>query len=398
MNLNDVKALDAQYFMNTFGDRGELYFTHGRGTKLYGNDGREYTDFFAGIAVNSLGYGHPAFLDAVKAQMDRLIHISNYYYNEPQTLLSERLAKATGIGRAFFGNSGGEANECAVKLARKYFKARNKRRYEVISLINSFHGRTLAMTAATGQPHYQEPYDPLPAGFVNVPAGDIAALEDAITPHTAAVMLETIQCEGGVIELGGDYLRQVAELCRLNGLLFIVDEVQTGVGRTGKLFSFEHFGIEPDILTTAKALGGGIPIGAALAREEVASAFEPGDHGSTFGGNPLACAAGLAVLNILENEGLVARCAETGEAFKAKLMKLKQTHAAVTDVRGRGLMLGVQFVPDVHAKDVVKSLARAGFIAGAAGMNTLRLAPPFTISTGEVDGLCAALDTILSEA
>jgi acetylornithine/N-succinyldiaminopimelate aminotransferase len=397
MTIEQVKALDGKYYMNTFGDRGELYFTHGLGTKLYGCDGREYTDFFSGIAVNSLGYGHPAFLSAVKAQLDRLIHCSNYYYNEPQALLAERLVNATCADRVFFGNSGGEANECAAKLARKYFKVRNKRRFEIISLKNSFHGRTLAMTAATGQPHYQEPYDPLPAGFVNIAAGDIELLENAITPHTAAVLLETIQCEGGILELTPEYIRQVAELCRLNGLLLIVDEVQTGMGRTGKLFSYEHFGVEPDIFTAAKALGGGIPIGAALARQEVAEAFAPGDHGSTFGGNPLACAAGLAVMDIMEKEGLVARCAAAGEAFKAKLRDIAAGRDCVVDVRGRGLMLGVQLAEEVHVKDIVKKLAGEGFIAGAAGFNTLRIAPPFTVSAGEIDALCAALGKLLTE-
>jgi acetylornithine aminotransferase/acetylornithine/N-succinyldiaminopimelate aminotransferase len=398
MNIEEIKALDAQYYMNTFGNRGDIYFTRGLGTKLYDQNGREYTDFFGGIAVNSLGYGHPAYLAAVKAQLDKLIHISNYYYNEPQALLAEMLVKKTCADRVFFGNSGGEANECAAKLARKYFKVRNKHRYEIISLKDSFHGRTLAMTAATGQEHYQEPYAPLPAGFINITAGDISLLENSVTPYTAAVLLETIQCEGGVKELDAGYIRQVADLCRINGLLLIVDEVQTGIGRTGKLFSHEHFGIEPDIFTAAKALGGGIPIGAALARQEVAEAFMPGDHGSTFGGNPLACAAGLAMLDILEKEGLIAKCAETGASFKAKLLELKAKHSAIMDVRGQGLMLGVQLVQELPVKAVIKKLAQAGFVTGAANYNTLRFAPPFTISNAEIDGLCAVLDKILSEA
>lgn len=397
MTINEIMELDSKYFMNTSGSRYDVYFTHGKGTKLYDPDGREYTDFFTGIAVNSLGYGHPAYIEAVKAQLDKLIHFSNYFYNEPQALLSEKLVNATCADKVFYSNSGGEANEGAVKLARKYFKDRNKNRYEVISLKNSFHGRTLAMVAATGQERYQKPYEPLPTGFVNIPAGDIDALEAAITSHTGAVLLETIQGEGGIIEMPAGYLKQVAELCQINGLLLILDEVQTGVGRTGKLFSYEHFGIEPDIFTSAKALGGGIPIGAILAKAEVAAAFTPGDHGTTFGGNPLACAAGLAVLNILESEGLIEKCAATGVYFKAKLNELKAKHSCITDVRGMGLMLGVELEEAIHAKDVVKTALHRGYVLNAAGCNTVRLVPPFTISHEEIDGLCTTLDQILSE-
>lgn len=397
MKTDEIIALDSKYFFDLYGARTDVYFTHGKGTKLYGNDGREYTDLFAGIAVNSLGYGHPGYLAAVKAQLDKLIHISNFYYNEPQALLAEKLARATCADRVFFMNSGAEANEGAVKLVRKYFKARNKNRWEIISLKNSFHGRTLAMVAATGQEKYQKPYEPLPAGFINIPGGDIEALESAVTNRTAAVLMETIQCEGGVIEFSTEYIRDVSELCRINGMLFVLDEVQTGVGRTGKLFSHEHFGVEPDIFTCAKALGGGIPIGAFLAKEEVASAFEHGDHGTTFGGNPLACAAGVAVLDILEKEGLIDACARTGAYFKEKLAGLKAKHSCIADVRGRGLMLGVELAEEVTAGDIVKKALYAGYVVGTSGHNTLRLAPPFTITRGEIDGFCAALDRILSE-
>jgi acetylornithine aminotransferase/acetylornithine/N-succinyldiaminopimelate aminotransferase len=398
MTIEEIKALDSKYYMNTFGDRGDVYFTHGKGTKLYDQDGREYADFFGGIAVNSLGYGYPSFIKAVEAQLEKLIHFSNYFYNEPQALLAQKLVNASCADKVFFCNSGGEANEGAAKLARKYFKARNKNRYEIISLKNSFHGRTLAMVAATGQEKYQKPFEPLPAGFVNIPAGDIELLESSITPRTAAVLLETIQGEGGIIELSQEYIQQAAELCKLNGLLLILDEVQTGVGRTGKLFSYEHFGVEPDIFTCAKALGGGIPIGAFLAREEVASAFEPGDHGTTFGGNPLACAAGLAVMDAVQKDGLVEKCAETGTYFKTKLLDLKAKHGCVADARGRGLMLGLELVENVRVKDVVHKLLDAGYVANYCGHNTVRIVPPFIISRAEIDGFCAALDHILSEA
>ncbi len=397
MTINEIKSLDSKYYMNTSGDRGDVYFTHGSGTKLFDSQGRRYTDFFTGIAVSSLGHGHPKFLEAVKAQLDKLIHVSNYYYNEPQALLAEQLVTSTCADRVFFGNTGAEANEGAVKLARKYHKARNKNRYEVISLVNSFHGRTLAMVAATGQEKYQKPYEPLPTGFVNVPAGDIDALENAITNHTAAVLLETIQGEGGVIELGSEYLQQVADLCKINGVLLILDEVQTGIGRTGKLFSYEHFGIEPDIFTAAKALGGGIPIGAILAKEEVAAAFTPGDHGTTFGGNPLACAAGLAVMSILKEEGLIEQCAANGGYFSNRLLELKAGQPAVADVRGLGLMLGIELDGAVQVKNVAKHALHHGYVVGTANHNTLRFLPPFTITREEIDGLCDTLDRILAE-
>ncbi len=396
MTYEEVKALDDQYYMNTYGPRMEVLFTHGEGCTLYDADGRAYTDFMAGIAVNLLGYNHPGFVKAVSGQLTKLPHCSNYFYNEPQATLAAKLVQASCADRVFFANSGGEANEGAVKLARKYFSARGEGRYEVISLKNSFHGRTLAMTAATGQERFHLPYSPLPAGFVNVPAGDIALVEAAINDHTAAVLLETIQGEGGILELGGEYLRDVEALCRAHGLLLIVDEVQTGMGRTGKLFSFEHFGIEPDIFTLAKGLGGGIPIGAVLAKEAVC-AFTPGDHGTTFGGNPLACAAGLAVLDALEQEGLTQRAADLGTYFKGKLQAIAARHAVVADVRGMGLMLGMEFAERLHAKDVMHELLHRGFATVYAGANTLRFLPPLIVSPAQIDALCDTLNQLLSE-
>ena len=394
MTLEQIAALDAKYYMNTFGHRPDVCFIQGKGTKLYDTDGREYTDFFAGIAVSSLGHGYPSYIKAVKAQLDKLLHISNYYYNEPQALLAQRLVDATCADRVFFANSGSEANEGAMKLVRKYFKERNKNRYEVISLKNSFHGRTLAMVAATGQEKYQKPYEPLPQGFVNIPAGDIELLEAAINHHTAAVLLETIQGEGGIIEMPEGYLKAVQELCQINGLLLVIDEVQTGMGRTGKLFSYEHYGIEPDIFTAAKALGGGIPIGAVLAKESVA-AFSPGDHGTTFGGGPLACAAGLAVMDALQNDGLIEKCAVTGEYFKHKLAELMHRHSCIVDVRGKGLMLGMELADHVPGKDIVTAALQRGYVINCAGSNTLRFVPPFIITNSEIDGLCAILDDII---
>lgn len=397
MDYAQIAALDDQYYLHAFGHRADVCFTRGCGTKLYDTEGREYTDFFTGIAVSALGHGYPAYIQTVKAQLDKLIHACNYFYNEPQAQLAQRLVEATVADRVFFSNSGGEANEGAVKLVRKYFKMRNKNRYEVLSLDNSFHGRTLAMAAATGQPKYQKPYTPLPEGFRNVAAGDLNALEEAIGPRTAAILIETIQGEGGIIEFSQEYLLGVQELCRLNGLLLIVDEVQTGMGRTGKLFSYEHFGLEPDIFTSAKALAGGIPLGAVLARGEAAEAFEPGDHGTTFGGGPLACAAGIAVMDALRNDGLLERCAVMGPLLKAKLQALQAKHPCIIEVRGRGLMLGMELAPQLPAKDVWNKLLSAGFVTGTANHNTLRILPSFLITESEIDGLCATLDRLLPE-
>ena len=396
MTYEEAKELDSQYYMNTYGPRMEALFTHGQGCTLYGADGKTYTDFLAGIAVNLLGYNHPGFVKAVSEQLAKLPHCSNYFYSEPQARLAQRLVELSPADRVFFANSGGEANEGAVKLARRYFHGRGEDRYEVISLTNSFHGRTLAMVAATGQERFQVPYAPLPAGFTNIAAGDIDALRAAVNPHTAAILLETIQGEGGIVELGREYLQAVAALCKEQGLLLIIDEVQTGMGRTGKLFSFQHFGIEPDIFTLAKGLGGGIPIGAILAKESVA-AFGPSDHGTTFGGNPLACAAGLAVLDAIEAEGLTERAAELGGYFKGKLNAIAGQYTFVKEVRGMGLMLGMELDEAVHAKDIMVELLRRGYVIVYANRNTLRFLPPLIISRGEIDGLCAALNSILSE-
>ena len=397
MNINDVINLDAKYYMNTFGLRMDACFVRGEGCTLYDTEGKAYTDFLAGIAVNLLGYGHPAFTKALHTQVDKLLHVSNYFYNEPQTLLAQKLVQNSCADRVFFSNSGSEANEGAVKLARKYFRERNKNRYEIISLKNSFHGRTLAMVAATGQEKYQKPYEPLPAGFVNVDAGDVNLLEAAINSRTAAVFLETIQGEGGIIEMPDGYIQQVAELCHDNGLLLIIDEIQTGMGRTGKLFSYEQFGVEPDIFTVAKALGNGVPVGAFLAKEEIAAAFTPGDHGTTFGGNPLACAAGLAVFDAIEQEGLLQKCVEAGAYLKDALNKLMGKYSFIKDVRGMGLMLGLELDGAIHAKDMMKQILHAGFVVNYVNHNTLRFVPPLIVSHGEIDNLVAALDSIFAE-
>ena len=396
MKLDEIRALDQQYFMNTFGQRMPVAFDHGAGVKLYDTEGREYTDFFAGIAVNSLGYAHPKIVAAMTEQVAKVCHTSNLYYVEPQAKLAKLLVENTFADKVFFGNSGAEANEGCIKLACKYFYEKGEDRWEIISASNSFHGRTLATIAATGQAKYQKPYKPLlPQGIVNVPFNDLDAIKAAVTPHTAAVMLEVIQAEGGVIEGTKEYIRGVRALCDELGILLIIDEVQTGMGRCGRLFAHELYGIEPDIMSAAKALGNGMPIGAVLARAEIAAAFHPGDHGSTFGGNALACATGLAVLTTMLEEDIPGRAAKTGAYLKAALQKLAEKKNAIVDVRGQGLLVGVQLDDKHPAGDAVRALLEKGYVTGTAAGNVLRLLPPLIITEADCDGLVAALDEVL---
>lgn len=396
MHVNEIKALDQQYFMNTFGERLPVAFDHGKGVKLYDTEGKEYTDFFAGIATNSLGYAHPKVTSAMMEQVQKVCHTSNLYYVEPQAKLAKLIVENTFADKVFFGNSGAEANEGCIKLACKYFYEKGEDRWEIITASNSFHGRTLATIAATGQPKYQKPYKPLlPQGIVNVPFNDLAAIRDAVTPHTAAVMLEVIQAEGGVIPGTQEYIRGVRALCDELGILMIVDEVQTGMGRCGKLFAHEFYDIVPDIMSAAKALGNGMPIGAVLAKGEIADAFHPGDHGSTFGGNALACAAGYAVLSTMLDEKIPEKAAQTGAYLKNKLKETLKDKKAVVDVRGAGLLLGIQLGSEIAAGDVVKALLAKGFVTGTAAGNVLRLLPPLIIEKEDCDALAAALAEVL---
>lgn len=396
MHVNEIKALDQQYFMNTFGERLPVAFDHGKGVKLYDTEGKEYTDFFAGIATNSLGYAHPKVTSAMMEQVQKVCHTSNLYYVEPQAKLAKLIVENTFADKVFFGNSGAEANEGCIKLACKYFYEKGEDRWEIITASNSFHGRTLATIAATGQPKYQKPYKPLlPQGIVNVPFNDLAAIRDAATPHTAAVMLEVIQAEGGVIPGTQEYICGVRALCDELGILMIVDEVQTGMGRCGKLFAHELYGIVPDIMSAAKALGNGMPIGAVLAKGEIADAFHPGDHGSTFGGNALACAAGYAVLSTMLDEKIPEKAAQTGAYLKNKLKETLKDKKAVVDVRGAGLLLGIQLGSEIAAGDVVKALLAKGFVTGTAAGNVLRLLPPLIIEKEDCDALAAALAEVL---
>lgn len=397
MQLQQIMDLDQKYYMNTFGARFPVCFERGEGCTLYDTCGKPYTDFLAGIAVNALGYNHPALVDAVCSQVKKLTHCSNYFYIESQSLLAQKLVEAGPLDKAFFANSGAEANEGAIKLARKYFYEKGQDKYEIIAMRQSFHGRTMATLSATGQPKYHEPYKPGVPGFVHVPYNDADAVENAINSHSAAVLMEVIQGEGGVLPADKSYIKSVRSLCDQHGLLLIIDEIQTGMGRTGKLFAFEHYGITPDIVTLAKALGGGIPIGAFLATEKVAAAFRPGDHGTTFGGNPLACSAGLAVLHELLDNGLVEKSAKTGAFFKESLQELAAKHPnALSAVRGKGLMLGAELRSPLIAKKIAAACLEKGFVVGTAGQNTLRFVPPLIIQEQDITRLVTILDALLS--
>lgn len=399
MNLHEIMELDQQYYMNTFGARTPVAFEKGQGMTLTALDGGVYTDYLGGIAVNALGYGHPALTQAVVEQARRLMHCSNLYYIEKQAelaqMLVDQIGGPCGLTKVFFGNSGAEANEGALKLARAYFYKQGIQRYEVISAKNSFHGRTLATVAATGQSKYQAPYHPLTPGFINVEYNSMPAILNALTGHTAAILLEVIQGEGGVIEADPEYLAQVSALCREKGLLLIVDEVQTGMGRTGKPLAIQHYGLKPHIVTLAKALGGGIPIGAVMAQEEVARAFVPGDHGSTFGGNPLACAAGVAVVTEIMKPGFLDNVCAMGAALKQSLESLKARHGCILDVRGKGLLLGLELDAAIDGKAIVQRMFEHRLLINCAAHNTLRFAPPLIIGEKEIQLLTDTLDKVL---
>lgn len=394
--LDRIIRNDKAYYMNTFGDRLPVAFTCGEGMKLYDDKGEVYYDFLGGIAVNAIGHSHPYFKEALKNQLDKLVHTSSLYYIENQAELAKKLVESTCADKAFFCNSGAEANEGAFKLAKIYFYKKGIERYEIISLDHSFHGRTLATVAATGQEHYQKPYKPLTPGFSQITPNDFEAVEAAITDKTAAIIIELIQGESGVHPMDVEYAHKLRALCDEKGILLIVDEVQTGMGRTGKLFAHELYGIEPDIFTCAKALGGGIPIGAVCAKAEVAAAFEPGDHGTTFGGNPFSTAAGLAVFEIFEKEGLVENSAEMGRLFKEKLISLKAKHPEkIKQVRGVGLLIGIEVDPDI-AKQVFTGLHERKMLTSLCKGLTIRVAPPLNITENEIDLFVSALDDTLS--
>ncbi|HKW72835.1 MAG TPA: acetylornithine transaminase [Candidatus Dormibacteraeota bacterium] len=366
-----------KYLMQT-GRRLPVTFVRGRGCLVYDDAGREYLDLVAGIAVNLLGHAHPEVAAALARQSAELIHTSNLYFTQPQVELARRLVELSFPSRVFFCNSGAEANEAAIKLARKWGGKHHDGAFEIITAVGSFHGRTLAAVTAGGQHKYSDPFAPLPPGFVHVAYNDFAAIQAATTDKTVAVMLEPIMGEIGVIPAAPDYLKQVRDWCDAKNLLMILDEVQTGLGRTGRWFAHQHAGITPDVMTLAKGLGGGVPIGACLANPR-ADVFEPGDHGSTFGGNPLACAAALAVLHVVERDGLIGHAAEMGELLHASVQDL-----GAAKVRGLGLMQAFQF-EEPKAKPFQNACLDAGLIVNAVDDHSIRLVPPLIISPAEID-------------
>ncbi|MDP2892654.1 MAG: aspartate aminotransferase family protein [Bacillota bacterium] len=396
MDLEQIKELDKKYYFGVFGERMPVCFVRGEGCRLYDTEGREYTDFFGGIAVNVLGHGNARLKAALHAQVDAVVHTSSIYYIEQQARLAALLCENSCMDKAFFCNSGAEANEGAIKLALKYSYEKGEKRKKIVSAKNSFHGRTMYTLFATGQEKFHIPYAPLPADFVHIPYGDIGALFETVDGQTCAVLMETVQGEGGVIPASPGYMQAVRDACDKAGALLILDEIQTGLGRTGKLFSYMHYGMEPDIMTLAKALGGGVPIGAILAKQHAADAFKKGDHGSTFGGNPLACAAGIAVMEELLDTGVIENGAKMGGLLKASLEGLMQRLPAIKSVRGLGLMLGVELEESHKAADAARAMLEKGFVIGTAEENTLRLTPPLIITKAETHKMLEALEQVLS--
>ena len=389
-----IFAKDKAAYLPVFSRYG-IVLDHGEGAYVYDSSGKKYIDFLAGIAVNVLGHAHPALVRAVTEQAKKMIHCSNLYYTQAQADAAARLAKLSGLGKVFFGNSGAEANEGAIKLARKHAWRRDPEKIEIITAYHSFHGRTLASLTATGQPHYHEGFGPLPGGFSYVDYGDGDALEKKMSEKTCAVMLETIQGEGGVHVPPPGYLERARELCNKYDACLILDEIQCGMGRTGTFFAYEQFGIKPDIVTLAKGLAGGVPIGAFIASDKVAAAFAPGDHGSTFGGNPLACAAALAVLDEMEKPEFLPHVAKVGAYFQDQLDALREKYPRlITEVRGRGLMLGAQLTQP--GRTIVDDCLAKGAIINCTAGDVLRFVPPLIVTEEEVDEMIAILDKVLS--
>jgi acetylornithine/N-succinyldiaminopimelate aminotransferase len=393
MNNRDIAALTDKYVARTYA-RTPIALVRGKGTKVWDADGKEYLDFLAGIAVNNLGHCHPAIVRAIREQSKKLLHVSNLYHILPQSELARELCRHSFADRAFFCNSGAEANEAAIKLARRYGLEKLGGKHEILSTHNSFHGRTLATLTATGQEKIRAGYDPLPSGFRQVPYNDLAAIEEAIDEKkTAAVLIEPIQAEGGVNVAGEAYMRGLRELCNQRGILLIFDEVQTGMGRTGKLFGYEHFAIEPDIMTLAKALGGGLPLGAMLAREEIASSFGPGSHASTFGGNPVACSAGLIVMRTLLN-GALKNCLEMGNYFMKRLEDVQKRFSFIREIRGQGLMIGMEL--EIDGNKIAETCMQEGLLLNCTASRVLRFVPPLTIKKNEIDRGLKILEKVLA--
>ena len=391
----DWKALESKYYMYC-ARRQPIVIVRGDGTKVWDDTGKEYLDFTSGWAVNNAGHANTAVADAITEQARTLLQTSNAFYTVPQIQLAQILVENSCLDKIFICNSGAEANEGAVKLARKYGKLNRNGAYEIITALNSFHGRTLTMVAATGQPAYQATFQPIPTGFTYVDYDDVDAIKSATTEKTVAVMLEPVQGEGGVNVPSSEYLRQVRKWCDDNGLLLIFDEVQTGLGRLGTLFGYEVSGVEPDVMTLAKGLGGGVPIGAFMAKD-AAAVLEPGDHGSTFGGNALTCAAAYASTKFIIDNDLPASARKMGEHLERGLNKLKSNHEFISEIRGMGMLWAIQFNSDMSAA-VVAACNEAGLLMNALRPNAIRLMPPLTVTEDEIDRALELLESGLTKA
>ena len=395
MESMDFLAMNGRYLFNTYG-RNPVMLVEGRGCRVRDSEGKEYLDFIAGLAACILGHGHERLADAICKQARKLIHVSNLFHIEPQIRLAKLLTENSFADKVFFCNSGAEANEGAIKLARKYFHDRGEHdRYHVITMDNSFHGRTLATLAATGQTKYRKGFEPEVQGFSHVPFGDIAALERAVSSTTAAVLVEPIQGEGGIRVPASDFLPNIRKLCDDTGCLLILDEVQTGMGRTGRFFAHEHFGMTPDIMTVAKGMAGGVAIGALLATDRVAQAFVPGNHASTFGGNPLACAAGLAVTEEVLSDGFIQEVAARGRHLRTRLAELAQRHEMIKDVRGIGLIQAIDL--DRPGAAFASTMRERGILINCTADTVLRFLPPLIVTDAEIDEMIAVLDSVLMD-
>lgn len=396
MNSEDIKQGEASALCRTYA-RYPLAVSRAEGTRLYTPEGRAYTDLLAGIAVCNLGHSHPELVEVICAQAGKLIHVSNLFYQEEQVALAKRLLGTSHLQRVFFCNSGAEANEGAIKLARRYMReGRGEERYEIITLSGSFHGRTLATLTATGQDKIKTGFGPLPEGFITVPFADLEAMEAAMTERTAAVLIEMIQGEGGVKPLPEDYVRGLAALCAAKGVLLIVDEIQTGVGRTGKFWAHQHAGLKPDIVTVAKGLAGGLPMGAVMCTEEVSKGFPPGSHGTTFGGNALISAVASKVIEIIERDDLCGRAARMGDWLRGRLEGIRSRFPEkIAEVRVHGLMVGIELTHP--GAEVWKELLGQGFVLNLTQDTVLRLLPPLVITEEELEAFCQALESILAK-
>jgi acetylornithine/N-succinyldiaminopimelate aminotransferase len=396
MITNDILADAQKYIMNTYG-RQPLVLVKGRGARVYDSDGREYLDFVSGIAVNNLGHCHPRVVVALQKQAQRLMHVSNHYHNEPQVNLAKALVRNSFADKAFFCNSGTEAVEAAIKLARRYGREVLKQdRYEIVTMEGSFHGRTMGSLSATAQPKFHKSFEPLLTGFRYVPFNDPDAAEQAVNEHTCAVLVEPVQGEGGVNVPSAGYLKALRQLCDRHNILLMLDEVQSGMGRTGRLFGYEHAGITPDVAALAKGLGAGMAIGALLATDGAAQAFTPGSHGSTFGGNPLACAAAVASLEALLEDGIIIQAVDQlGKHFQGRLLGLKKKYGFIKDVRGLGLLIGMEL--DFEGKEIVTACLKEGFLINCTMDTVLRFMPPLIITEEEIDRLIETLDAIFAQ-